>query len=102
MTKKIGSMPVVPTIKISTKDGLAHENCIVHIRYRNPSIRSAYFRSIELSEKEYILVDPEILLYDSFKHQSNDIAFYIGKRGEGMTQATYLNVDIIFTKGEVL
>lgn len=102
LTKKIGSMPVVPTIKISTNDGLAYENCIVYIRYRNPSIRSSYFRYIELSKKEYTLVDPEILFYDSFKHQSNDIAFYIGKRGEGMTQATYLNVDIIFTKGEVL
>lgn len=122
LTGKIGSMPVVPTIKISKKlpntvlnpSSINYTGCVLYIRYRNPSIRTSYFKAINITsdiEKklnsadnnyEYEFEDPEIIFYDSFKHQNNDISFYIGQKGNGMGVLSNFNINIDFTRGEIL
>ena len=106
LTGKIGSMPVVP--KIIIKNAHSGYRYTIYIRYINNAIRSTPYYFTKTYTGELTLEDPEILLYDSLKHQQNKISFYIGFLSD--SNGTVLDdqyrrgayVDIDFTRGEIL
>lgn len=112
LTGKIGSMPLIPKITITAGNKVEDARYTVYIRYTNPSIMSSHnnktpgsYYLTKTFTDEITIEDPEILFYDSFKHQQNKIAFYIGfikDSNDKILKRSNATVNIDFTRGEIL